>query len=129
MFYFVTLCHLCSKKYQFESRKRVFPKDTSSPSMSITEAPGPSQATMDGPGSSQSVAAGSVGGASQTTTVDAPLKGFQIYIIGRLSMAKPLLTQQIESLGGKVVSKVTEGATVCLSNKGESEHGTASYIR
>ena len=52
-------------------------------------------------------------------TVDVPLKGFTVMIIGRLSQSKPKLTQLIESLGGRVVSKVTDNTTICVSTKGQ----------
>ncbi len=51
--------------------------------------------------------------------VDVPLKGFTVMIIGRLSQSKPKLTQLIESLGGRVVSKVTDNTTICVSTKGQ----------
>ncbi len=52
-------------------------------------------------------------------TVEVPLKGFTVIIIGRLSQSKPKLTQLIESLGGRVVSKVTDNTTICISSEGQ----------
>lgn len=100
---------LSSKTYKFKSRKRVFPKDTtSSQSMDVTDSSGPSQSM-----------GGSVGIVSQTSKVEQPLKGFRIYIIGRLGRTKVELTHLIESLGGKVTGRVNENTTVCLSSQGE----------
>ena len=72
-----------------------------------------------GSGPSQIMGGGTASGASQTSKVEQPLKGFRVFIIGRLSKTKVVLTQQIESLGGRVTNRVTENTTVCLSNKGE----------
>ena len=33
---------------------------------------------------------------------------------------QPELTREVESLGGKVVSKVTDNTTICISDKSES---------
>ena len=76
--------------------------------MDLTDAPGPS---------------GSMGGASQGSKVDAPLRGFTVYIIGKLSKPKPELTKRIESLGGTVVKNVAVETTICLSSQGEHKRG------
>ncbi len=75
--------------------------------MDITDGPGPSQ-----------VESQSVGGASQTSTVDTPLKGFTVYIIGWHSYYKENFAQTVESLGGKVVTEVTTDTTICLCSQG-----------
>lgn len=94
----------CSKKYKFKPRTRVFLKEcTPSQSQDLTDGPGPSQ---------------SLGGGASKSKVH-PLKGFKVYLIGRLSQTKPQLTQQIESLGGRVVSTVSETTTICISNESE----------
>ena len=70
--------------------------------------------------------------------METPLQGFTVFIIGRLSQSKvslphptprssalslssvqAKLTQTIEGMGGKVVSKVSEKTTICLSSQGE----------
>ena len=65
---------------------------------------------------------------SHRKSVDAPLKGFTVIIIGRLSQSKPKLTQQIESLGGQVVAKVTDNTTICISNKGTFSKALCSML-
>ena len=64
---------------------------------------------------------GSAGGISKDK-VEVPMRGFKVFIIGRLSQSKPILTKKIEDLGGKVVSKVTENTTICISDKSKSIH-------
>ena len=69
--------------------------------------------------------------------IDVPLQGFKVVIIGRLGKTKVWkltfqilpkltphspqaeLTQEIEALGGKVVSTVTKSTTICISDKSE----------
>ena len=80
--------------------------------------PPQAQDLTDGPGPSQ--ASASLGGGASKSKVQ-PLKGFKVYLIGRLSQTKPQLTQQIESLGGRVVSTVSETTTICISNESECE--------
>lgn len=85
-------------------------------------APPPSQSqsmdTTDGPGPSQSSASSLGGGASGGGgKVDAPMRGFTVFVIGKLSKTKPVLTRQIEDLGGRVVSKVTDATTICVSSE------------
>ena len=70
--------------------------------MDMTDSPGPSQPSSSG----RSVA-----------KVESPLHGFTVFIIGRLGKSKPVLTKQVESLGGRVVSKVTENTTICISDE------------
>ena len=102
--------YVCSKSYKFRSGKRVFPKDSApTQSMDVTDGPGPSQSISQ-----------SVGGASQASKVDGPMRGFTVYIIGRLSESKPKLTKRIESLGGRVVKEVSEETTICLSSTGKT---------
>ena len=84
------------------------PPPSQSQSMDTTDGPGPSQSS----GSSQ----GSGGGGVK---VDAPMRGFTVFVIGKLSSTKPVLTRQIEEMGGRVVSKVTENTTICVSNDSE----------
>ncbi len=97
-----------SKKYKFKNRVRAFPKDATPPS---------SMDVVDGPSTSQSFTA-SGGGASG---VEAPMKGFRVCIIGRLSKTKSELTQQIEGLGGRVVSSVSDNTTICISSDSKGE--------
>ena len=51
--------------------------------------------------------------------MDVPMKGFTVFIIGKLGKTKPVMTRQIEDLGGRVVSKVTDNTTICISNDSE----------
>jgi hypothetical protein len=95
---------LCSKAYKFKRGVRVFLKEcTPNRSEDVTDGPGPSSL---------------VEGASKSK-VQAPLKGFKVYLMGRLSQSKPVLTQQIESLGGRVVGSVSETTTICISSESE----------
>ena len=107
---FVCVCMYFSKSYVFKRRTRVFPKDTSSSqSMDVTDGSGPSQSMS-----------ASVGGASQGgSAVDAPLRGFTVYIVGRLSQSKSELKDLVESLGGRMVKEVSDDTTICLSSTGE----------
>jgi len=106
----VCVVFLFSKFYKFKRRKRVFPKDTSSTqSMDVTDSSGQSQST------SASMGGASLGGSK----VDAPLRGFTVYMIGRLSRSKSELKNVVTSLGGRVVKDVSEETTICLSSKGE----------
>ena len=56
----------------------------------------------------------SVGRASQGgSVVDAPLRGFSVYIVGRLSQYKSELKVLVESLGGRMVKEVSDDTTIC----------------
>ena len=101
-------------KYKYKARKRVFekamaPPPSQSQSMDTTDGPGPSQPST---AASQTAGGGSIGGSK----VDAPMRGFTVFVIGKFSKSKPVLTRQIEDLGGRVVSKVTDNTTICISN-------------
>ena len=74
--------------------------------------------TTDGPGPSQSQASAS--GSSCGSKVEAPLRGFTVYVLGKLSKAKSALTRQIEDLGGRVVKQINQDVTICLSSQSES---------
>lgn len=99
-----------SAKYKFKARKRMFEKAMALPSQSQ------SMDTTDGPGPSQSQASGSSGGSK----VEAPLRGFTVFVLGKLSKTKPALTRQIEDLGGRVVKQINQDVTICLSSQSES---------
>ena len=103
---------LLRAKYKFKARKRVFEKAMALPSQSQ------SMDTTDGPDPSQSQASAS--GSSRGSKVEAPLRGFTVYVLGKLSKAKPALTRQIEDLGGRVVKQVNQDVTICLSSQSES---------
>lgn len=70
--------------------------------------------TTDGPGPSQSQASASGG-----SKVEAPLRGFTVLVLGKLSKTKGVLTRQIEDLGGRVVKQINQDVTICLSSKSE----------
>ncbi|XP_064402675.1 poly [ADP-ribose] polymerase 1-like isoform X3 [Halichondria panicea] len=106
-------------KYKYKARKRVFSKD-STPSQSQSFTMDASMDTTDGPGPSQP--------SDSKKTVEVPLKGFTVIIIGRLSQSKPKLTQLIESLGGRVVSKVTDNTTICISSEAELEKMSSRMV-
>ena len=93
----------CSGNFKFKGQQRVFIKECTSSSQDVTDGPGPSQSLSSSSG--------------HGSKIKEPLKGFKVYVIGRLSQSKPVLTRQIESLGGKVVSKVNENTTICISNE------------
>ena len=42
-----------------------------------------------------------------------------MFVIGKLSKTKQALTRQIEELGGRVVSRVTDSTTICISSDSE----------
>jgi poly [ADP-ribose] polymerase len=88
----------CRKKYKFKAAVRIF------------EDPPP--ATVAGASSGSA-------GATTSDSVAAPLQGFTVFIIGRLSHTKAQLSHTIEDMGGKVVAKVTEKTTICISSQGE----------
>ncbi len=95
----------------------MFRKDTALPqSMDVTDGPGPSQSDS-GPSQCASV---------QGSTVYTPLQGFRVFIIGRHSQPKPVLVQQIEAMGGKVVTKIDVDVTICLATPGQNS-GVLSY--
>ncbi len=109
---------LLRAKYKFKARKRVFEKAMAPPSRSQ------SMETTDGPGpSSQSQASASGSSSSRSgagSKVESPLRGFTVFVLGKLSKTKPVLTRQIEDLGGRVVKKVNQDVTICLSSKSKS---------
>ena len=113
---------LLRAKYKFKARKRVFEKAMAPPSqsqsMDTTDGPGPSSQSQASASGSSS---GRGGGGSK---VEAPLKGFTVFVLGKLSKPKAALTRQIEDLGGRVVKSVNQDVTICLSNKSKSQcHG------
>lgn len=105
---------LLRAKYKFKARKRVFEKAMAPPSQSQ------SMDTTDGPGPSQSQASASGGSRSGGSKVEAPLRGFTVLVLGKLSKTKGVLTRQIEDLGGRVVKQINQDVTICLSSKSES---------
>ena len=102
-------------KYKYKARKRVFEKAMAPPSRSQ------SMDTTDGPGPSQSQASASSGSKGVGSKVEAPLRGFTVYTLGKLSKTKSMLTRQIEDLGGRVVKKITQDVTICMSSQSESK--------
>ena len=108
--------YLLSAKYKFKARKRVFEKAMAPPSQSQ------SMDTTDGPGPSQSQASASSGGRSGGSKVETPLRGFTVYVLGKLSKTKSALTRQIEDLGGRVVKQINQDVTICLSSQSESHN-------
>ena len=78
--------------------------------------------TIDAPGPSQSSASQGGSASGGGVKVDAPMRGFTVIIIGKLNKSKPVLTRQIEDLGGRVVTKVTDNTTICISNESECGH-------
>ena len=92
-----------------------------SQSMDTTDGPGPSS-------QSQASASGSSGRSGGGSKVEAPLKGFTVFVLGKLSKPKAALTRQIEDLGGRVVKSVNQDVTICLSNKSKS-HGKQTFYR
>lgn len=108
---------LLRAKYKFKARKRVFEKAMAPPSqsqsMDTTDGPDPSS-------QSQASASGSSSRGGGGSKVEAPLKGFTVFVLGKLSKTKAVLTRQIEDLGGRVVKSVNQDITICLSNKSKS---------
>ena len=109
-------------KYKYKAKKRMFEK-----AMALPSSQSQSMDTTDGPGPSQSQASAS-GGSSGGSKVEAPLRGFTVYTVGKLSKAKSALTRQIEDLGGRVVKQISQDVTICLSSESKSDEIAHNYI-
>ncbi|XP_031566693.1 poly [ADP-ribose] polymerase 1-like [Actinia tenebrosa] len=87
------------KKFKFVKRKRLFPKASA---LALAQK-----------------ADGSETASSNSAPPDKPLFNQKIALIGKLKKSKANITEVIESLGGKVVEKVSNNVSCCISSAAE----------